>query len=211
LVATSLSDADMVLLINSPGETMMEANVQKDKNISYNLYRNITELVEFGDFVMTKLNKPVVLADIAFANGADLKLIKLLKSKKMLLNLAGYAGWNTSSNTLGTCIAQGMISLIYGNNQKHREFLALRFVEDAGYCGFTRKYVSDNYTEKMGFNWFHVDGETGEISKLVKTTLEKYISENLNYDNYKIIIEDCYMPWNRMFEVGLKVRINEST
>lgn len=209
IMATSASEADIVLLINSPGETMMEASVQKQNIIGYNVYRNLTELVEFGDYVMNKLKKPVVFADIAFANGADLKLIRLLKAKKMLFKLGGYAGWNTSSNTLGTCIAQGMINLIYGNNEKHREFLALRFVEDAGYCGFTRKYICDNYTLKMGYNWFIVDGERGEISKLVRKTLEEYIDKNLNYDEYKIEIEDCYMPWNRMFEVGLNVKINK--
>ena len=207
LLATSISEADMVLLVNSPGETMMEAIVQKQNSIGYDVFRNLIELIEFADYAVGKLNKPVVLADIAFANGADLKLIKLLKEKKLLFKLAGYAGWNTSSNTLGTCIAQGMISSIYGNNQKNRDFLALRFVEDAGYCASVRKEVAENHAPKMNFNWFEVDGQRGEISNIVRRLLIEFINLNLNYDEYKIEILDTYMPWRRMFEVGLEVRL----
>lgn len=207
LLATSISEADMVLLVNSPGDTMMEAVVQKQNSIGYDVLRNLIELIEFADYAVGKLNKPVVFADIAFANGADLKLIKLLKEKKLLFKLAGYAGWNTSSNTLGTCIAQGMISSIYGNNQKNRDFLALRFVEDAGYCASVRKEVSENYAAKMNFNWFEVDGQRGEISNIVRRLLTDFININLNYDDYKIEILDTYMPWRRMFEVGLEVRL----
>jgi hypothetical protein len=208
LLATSISEADMVLLVNSPGETMLEASNQKQNNLGYDVFRNIIELVEFGDYAINELQKPVVFADIAFANGADLQLVKLLKEKKLLFRLAGYAGWNTSSNTLGTCIAQGMISVIYGNNQKHKDFLALRFVEDAGYCAFVRKEITENHLAMMGYNWFKVDGKEGEISNKVRGLLVDYIKKNLNYDNYKIEIIDCYMPWCRMFEVALKVKVN---
>lgn len=208
LLASSFNEADMILLINSPGETMMEASIQRQNNLGYTVFRNIIELVEFTDYAVRKLNKPVSIADIAFANGADLKLVKLLKEKKLLFELAGYAGWNTSSNTLGTCIAQGMISSIYGNNQKNKDFLALRFVEDAGYCAYARKEVAENHTSKMGYNWFSVDGKRGEISKIVRSTLEEYIRKNLDYDNYKIELLEVYMPWERMFEVGLTAKLN---
>lgn len=210
LMASSVNEADMVLLVNSPGETMVEASVQKHRQIGYEVSRNIIELVEFGDFAVNKLNKPVVFADIAFANGADLSLIKLLRNKKLLFKLAGYAGWNTSSNTLGTCIAQGMISSIYGCNQKNKDFLALRFAEDAGYCSSVRKEVAENYAAKMGFNWFQVDGQRGEISNIVRKLLIEFNDENINYDGYKVQILDTYMPWRRMFEIGLEVRLWEN-
>lgn len=208
LIASSVSEADIVLLINSPGETMLEASVQRQNNLGYDVFRNIIELVEFGDYIINKLKKPVIFGDIAYGNGADLQLVKLLREKKLLFNLAGYAGWNTSSNTLGTCIAQGMISSIYGNNQKNKDFLALRFVEDAGYCSFVRKEVAENYASKMDCNWFKVDGKRGEISNIVKRMLIDYKNKNLEYDNYEIEILDIFMPWNRMFEVGLKVAVH---
>jgi hypothetical protein len=209
LLASCVSEADIVLLINSPGETMMEASVQNQSNLGYEVFRNLIELVEFGDYVINKLKKPVVFGDIAYANGSDLQLVKLLREKKLLFSLAGYAGWNTSSNTLGTCIAQGMISSIYGNNQKNKDFLALRFVEDAGYCSFARKEVSENHAAKMNYNWFRLDGKRGEISNIVKSMLVGYKNKNLDYDNYEIEILDTFMPWNRMFEVGLKVIVNQ--
>lgn len=207
LFATSISDADIVLLVNTPGETMIEAASQKNPLVSYNVHRNIVELTEYAEYVTRKLKKPCVVADIAFANGGDLKLIKLLKGKQLLFDLAGYAGWNTSSNTLGTCIAQGMIYLVYGKQKQHLDFLSHRYVEDAGYCGQVRKYITDNVLTKMGYNYFQVDGQRGKIAAIVKEQLEKFINEHLNDEQYRIVVEDCFMPWSRMFEVGLKTKV----
>ncbi|MGV3467299.1 MAG: DUF4127 family protein [Heyndrickxia sp.] len=207
LLASSLNDADMVLLVNTPGETMMEAVSQKKPLISYNVFRNIVELTEYADYVTRHLKKPCVVADIAFANGGDLSLIKLLNEKQLLFEIAGYAGWNTSSNTLGTCIAQGMIYLIYGKQKPHLDFLAHRYVEDGGYCGLVRKYVTDKVLPEMGFNYFQVDGQRGKISTIVREHLEKFIQEHLNDKQHDIIIHDCFMPWSRMFEVGLSTQV----
>ncbi|MGE8203789.1 DUF4127 family protein [Heyndrickxia sp. NPDC080065] len=207
LLATSVSEADIVLLVNTPGETMMEAVSQKNPLVSYNVFRNIVELTEYADYVAKILKKPCVVADIAFANGADLSLLKLLKEKGLLFELAGYAGWNTSSNTLGTCISQGMIYQIYGNRKEHKDFLSLRYVEDGGYCGYVRKLVTENMLPEMGFNYFEVDGQKGRVAKIVKEQLEKFIRDHLDDANYYVFIDECFMPWNRMFEVGLRTHV----
>jgi hypothetical protein len=103
-----------------------------------------------------------------------------------------------------------MISSIYGCNQKNKDFLALRFAEDAGYCSSVRKEVAEIYAAEMGFNWFQVDGQRGEISNIVRKFLIEFIDENINYDGYKVQILDTYMPWRRMFEVALEVRLWEN-
>ncbi|MGG4035678.1 DUF4127 family protein [Paenibacillus cisolokensis] len=207
LVASSLADADLVLCVNAPGETMMEAVAQHDANPGYHVGRNIVELVETADYAIRHLRKPCIVADVAFANGADLGLLKLLRARKLLFRLAGYAGWNTSSNSLGTCIAQGMIFAIYGDTAAHRDFLSLRFVEDAGYCAHVRHYVTNEVLPGLGFDYFKVDGQRGQVSGIVKEELYKFVQSRIDDDNYRIVIDDCYMPWGRMFEVGLKTRV----
>lgn len=209
LMVDSLKEADMVLLVNTPGETMMEAVSQKHRNVGYNVFRNIVEIAEYADYVINTVKKPCIIADVAFANGSDLELIKLLRQKKLLFKLAGYAGWNTSSNTLGTCITQGMLFSIYGDSKENRDFLALRYVEDAGYCAYTRKKVCDEYLPSMGLDYFNADGSRGKVAEIVRNELNGFIDRNLNYDNYKIEILDTYMPWRRMFEVGLNVMVRD--
>lgn len=210
LPTTSFAEADLVLCVNAPGADMMEANSQQNAHAGYQVQRNVVELVEVADYAVHRLKKPCVVADVAFANGADLGLFKLLRAKKLLFRLAGYAAWNTSSNTLGTCLAQGLIYLVYGDTAAHRDFLSLRFVEDAGYCAHVRALVSRQYLPALGCNYFAVDGPRGEVAGIVKKELGKFIEQHIDYDDYRVFIDDCYMPWSRMFEVGLNTRVEIS-
>lgn len=209
LMCPSLKDADMILCVNLPSDNMMEAVDQKDAGQNYLISRNIIELTEMADYAIHTLQKPTVIADIAFANGADLTLFKLLKNKKLLFKLAGYAGWNTSSNTLGTCIPQGMIFALKGHTDAHRDFLSLRFTEDAGYCSHVRKTVSRRDLDKMGWNTFAIDGQRGQVRDIILLELNLFIENHINYDDYRIVIDECYMPWSRMFEVGLKTHVEK--
>ncbi|MDQ1911836.1 DUF4127 family protein [Paenibacillus sp. GD4] len=206
MLVESAREADIVLLVNTPGDTMKEAVTQAAPDVGYQVMRNIIELVEYGDYARRMLGKPVAVADIAYANGADLQLVKLLRSKGLLFQLAGYAGWNTSSNTLGTVLAQGMIFSIFGDTQAHRDFLALRYTEDAGYCSYVRRKVTDQELPTLGMNYFAVDGPRGKVAAIVREELRRFAADHMNDDQGKVIIEDCWMPWSRMFEVGLRTR-----
>ncbi|OPA80536.1 hypothetical protein BVG16_07370 [Paenibacillus selenitireducens] len=207
LIAASFQEADAVLCINAPGDTMQESNSQHQPNRGYQVLRNLVELTETVDFVIHTLKKPCIVADVAFANGADLELLYLLREKNVLFELAGYAAWNTSSNTLGTCIAQGMIYQLYGNTAEHRHFLGLRMVEDAGYCASVRRAVQEEVLPSLGYTYFEVDGQRGQVACAVRSRLEQFVRDHLNDPQYKIVLEDCYLPWSRMFEVGLTIRV----
>lgn len=209
LMASSLTEADMALCINVPGDSMMEAVSQGQAHLSYQVSRNLVELVEMADDIVSRLGKPCVIADTAYANGADLELLQMLRDKKLLFKLAGYAGWNTTCNTLGTCIAQGMIYAVYGDTPQHRDFLSLRYVEDGGYCAWVRREVSDRVLPGMGLDYFGVDGQRGRVAEQVRAELNRFIESRLldEEDEYEIVIDDCYMPWSRMFEVGLKTHV----
>ncbi|MFD2615374.1 DUF4127 family protein [Paenibacillus gansuensis] len=206
IVASSAAEADLVLLVNSPGGKMEEASQQSQVSLEYGTRRNVIELSEFGEYVLRNLGKPCAVADVAYANGADLKLLRLLRQKNMLFELAGYAGWNTSSNTIGTVLAQSMAYLLYGASRSHFDFLALRLVEDAGYCSSVRGKLSGGPIQQLGWNYFEADGVRGKVSGLVREELESFVSECIEDGRHKVLIQDCWLPWNRMFEVGLKVQ-----
>jgi len=205
-VASSAEEADMILLVNAPGGDMTESNNQHIPSFSYQVLRNTVELVEYGSFAMKRYGKPVAVGDVAYANGGDLQLLKLLRNKGILFDVAGYAGWNTSSNTLGTVIAQMMIYAIYGKTQSHLDFLALRYAEDFGYCATVRRQVAEGPVKEMGLSYFGVDGQRGEISSIVKERLQKFVQDHVDTPNVKVEIEDVYMPWSRMFEAGITAK-----
>ncbi len=210
LICDSLTDADMVLMVNAPAEKMLEANLQHTKGSNYTVGRNLIEFVEYIDFVINTKKLTCAVADVAFANGGDLELLDYLKQKNLLFKLSSYAGWNTSSNTLGTAITQAFICHLYGETQSHYNFLGLRYVEDAAYCAQIRKLVTERYLPDMQLNYFRTDGPSGKVAEIVKHELQKFSDSYLSDGQHKIIIKDTYMPWSRMFEVGLEVEVKIS-
>lgn len=202
-----MNSADLVLMVNSPAEKMYEAWEQNMPEANYNVNKNLIEFVEFIDYIINIKKLPCAVADVAYSNGGDIKLIQDLSQKDLLFKVASYAGWNTNSNTLGTTICQAMIYNIYGKTKTHLDFLALRYVEDTAYCSHVRKLVTDNYLPKKDLNYFKTDGQRGEVSNIVKKELTKFSKENFIDKSYEIEILDCFMPWDRMFEVGLDVKV----
>jgi hypothetical protein len=198
----SYRDADCVLCFTANSRGMSEAKYQAKHTVEYDCFRNLPELIDFiKDAVQD--GKPVILADNAYANGGDLQLLKCLQSEGLLDKLAAYAGWNTNANTLGTALAQGLLYLLEGGTASHYNFLALRYLEDLGYCSKVRFAVTANELEKRGFNYFWVQDRRGEIAAIVKAQLEKFLHEELPSLEGQIAIKDVYMPWRRMFEVGI--------
>lgn len=53
----------------------------------------------------TPPDKPYAIADVRYANGADNDFVEQLLQQIDLKNFYGYAGWNTSANTIGSLLA----------------------------------------------------------------------------------------------------------
>lgn len=206
MIVSSLKDSDLVLLVNVPASHMRETNHQHIASLEYDAFRNLIEYVEQANYAI-ELGKKVIIADVAYANGGDLNLLKLLRQKDLLMKISAYAGWNTSSNTLGTCIPQGMFDYLYPNRKENLDFLGLRYVEDFGYCSVVRSKVSK--TLSLPNHYFLLDGKKGNVVNQIKEELQTFINDQLN-GRYTITINDVYSPWNRMFETGLDVTVNEN-
>lgn len=199
------SDADFIVALSAPGANMQEAAVQPVEDEDYTVWRTLPEFV-FAIEQYIKRNIPVTIGDNAYANGGEAELVAMLNRKGLLFKLAGYAGWNTSSNTIGTAIAQGVRYLYCGDDLTHKEFLILRYIEDVGYCSCVRKKVTDNRLPALNMNYFDVKEKQGIVSNIVKEELLLFTQTALNSISKHVEIKRVYMPWRRMFEVGLNVK-----
>ena len=202
--ATSYADADVVLCLTANSQSMAEAKYQSARSVAYDSFRNLPELFAFMKDALND-GKSVALADNAYANGGDLKLISMLDGEGLLSRLAAYAGWNTNANTIGTALAQGFVYFVNGATQSHYDFLALRYLEDCGYCSCVRFSVSERLS-RYGYNYFWVEEQRGKAALLVEEQLNEFLKKSLPSIADEVKITDVYLPWRRMFEVGIEAR-----
>lgn len=203
----SYEHADFSLLITAPSDHMESAADQPSWRPEYYAERNLAELI---DFIKERKKEGglVSVADNAYANGGDLEVIRLLDKNGLLFAVDGYAGWNTSANTLGTAIAEAVDTLYSGKDERHIRFMAERYVEDAGYCAVVRKRVTETLAES-GMNYFDVKERNGVVSRTVKSQLEDFVRQELGSIASALCVRKVSMPWRRMFEVDVDVEVDK--
>ncbi len=202
-IVSSLSESDIVLFVNASGTKMASSSqIQAKRDEGLRTVRNLVDFVELMEEVITIENK--VVADVATLNGSDHELMQLLKQKNLLLKLGAYAGWNTSSNTLGTTIPHAIQTWARGVSQQHYNFLVSRYVEDYGYMALVRGLVNSQLKE-FGMNYFDVSHDLNKIESMVHQELKSFVHTYLEPIEKHIQIKNVWMPWKRMFEVGVDV------
>lgn len=112
-------DADIILLVNNfkdeQGELVMGVEVEGFQD-------------EF-----TLPEKPFIVADILNANGSDNAFVdKFLKNDIDCRNFLGYAGWNTTGNTLGSALCCGIVKYLAqkSDEKAFKKVQAVRFLDD---------------------------------------------------------------------------------
>lgn len=200
----SLDRGDFILAVNAPASDMREANEQFGKVCAaYSVNRSLCEFVDRIEYE-TGRGSAVAVADVAYGNGGDVTLAAMLDRAGVAGKIAAYAGWNTSGNTLGTCISAAVFSVLFGRGTVD-EFIALRFFEDVGFCSHARWAVAAKLSA-MGLDYYDLKDKNTAISAEVARETAEFTKKIMPgfADGYEII--DCAMPWNRMFETRLVVR-----
>ena len=174
-IVSSKKEADITLIINNFKEKQGEIVMGWE-----------TEPYKWG-FVHPKM--PYAVADVRFANGADNNFVQEIL--KYPIPEYGYAGWNTSANTMGSLVAG--IKLKWHaikhncyNELAFEKLQAIRFLDDWAYQANVRKEID----------------ETCDIKNLMLAYEEKVTSML----GVKFNIDYTY-PWNRKFEI--EIHINE--
>lgn len=200
----SLPEADIVLAVNM-GSGMWHT-WQGQYVMAYDVERNIAELVCFVQYALSQ-GKYVAVGDVATCNGSDEELLRLLQSQNLLLKIHAYAGWNTSSNTLGTCLCQSVLYMIGKDEVKNIGFLLHRYYEDMGYMGYARKYVTENILPSLGLVGTKADGKCGKVAQSVEQVLTEYMQKNWPQLAERVFEVKISMPWRRMFEAEVKLTL----
>lgn len=204
----SYEQADFILVVTAPAAPMQEAVEQLSSQGRNYEERNLPELIEFIK-ARIRENQIVTIADNAYANGGDIMFIHLLDKNDLLMRVGGYAGWNTSANTIGTAIAEAVELLYNGPRAQHRDFLVERYLEDGGYCGMVRSRVTGQLPPDM--NYFDVQEVDGPVSRMVQDALTDYAGTNLASIADAVTITRVQMPWRRMFEIDLEASYRDAS
>jgi hypothetical protein len=204
VVVSSYEEADLILVALMGATRMFPTVFHNQRDID--VLTNLIETFEFINYVLDK--KPVIIADLFFLNAGSIEVLDFIKENGLLKKLAAYAGWNTSSNTLGTCIAQGIRYWLQGFDDSHLAFLIKRYIEDIGYCNIVRTSVTKQL-EKHGMNYFNVLETKGLAASLVEKELSDFITRHLCELENDFLIENVNLPWKRMFEVDFDIKIRK--
>ena len=206
LVATSLDDADAVLLVNAPADLMLSSLSNNKEGRGMIANRNIVEAIEFVEYAWKHMRKPIVIADVTYGNGSTIEIYNYIKLKNMIFDLAGYAGWNTASNSIGSAIAQGVSYLNYGKTLEHMNFLILRYIEDIAYGGYIRQYIRDNVLKNYpNCSIYDIKPNKAELTIIILHELNKFITERMSDIKQNWLLKEVWLPWNRLYEVGIKI------
>lgn len=167
-------EADIILIVNNfiekQGELVMGWSTQPYQ----------------GQFIPP--NKPYAIADVRYANGADNAFVEKILPK-LDDNFYGYAGWNTSANTLGTILATIKVKFGGGkyNDEAFKKLQMIRLLDDWAYQANIR-----------------INGQTRDIKDLMKP-FEERLTLTPALSLGEGVSVNCTYPWNRSFEVEISL------
>jgi Protein of unknown function (DUF4127) len=107
VIADSFEAADFVLGVNAP--TLKQSHREPDFEVVDTAARHLWMFIETLERDATR--KPVVIADVAYANGAESRFTRLMLERLDVTKLYGYGAWNTAGNALGGAIGNGVCAI----------------------------------------------------------------------------------------------------
>lgn len=151
----------------------------------------------------------VAVADCAYPNGADPTLVAELSEALPLTSLAGYAGWNTAGNTMGSVIAQ---AAVYAAARRagtldpaaQQALLLHRLVEDRAYMAGVRGAALSHFTDQSRHSTLP-DALVAPVRDWIAERLVDAPAMFAGFEHWRIAPESVRLPWQRTFEVDFDV------
>ena len=194
----SEDEADVVLFVNlndtKTYDVYLKPERQSDESYIPAFVSRISDTLASG--------KGAAVADVAYCNSGDLAFALELERQIGYERLWGYAGWNTSSNTIGTVMCQAVLRYLYGDTPTHRRFTAYRFIDDVVYSADVRARLRADGYDKGGAEL----GVRGEASELIEGLINERTQALFPRIAERYVATDCYLPWQRLFEIGIRIK-----
>jgi hypothetical protein len=174
----------------------------------------------------------VALVDLTEDFQSSEALLPILVAQNVAIpKLIAYAGWNTTSNSIGTAVTQACIFTkavtketnlpeTMASYKDNLEFLTARFLDDLYYQKEINPYINRqleaSHIDPYNLGSYY-DQTNDKIKKMMSSRgrylLRKGLSKNsitihTNQGEKKILITDLkietYLPWQRTFEIWIK-------
>jgi hypothetical protein len=191
--------ADLILAVNAP------AIKQSHREPNFEIVDTASRhLPEFLDRIIDdlELGKPVTVADVAYANGAESRFVKMLLERTDVTKLAGFGAWNTAGNALGSAIAAGVIALHARDTVVQAETVFSRLVDDWLYQTIVRSQVREKLKNPNPFELGDLkpiaEAEiTARITPLVQDLFDKHFAPHL--PGIRLEWGQPSLAWSRLF------------
>lgn len=194
-LVANVASADVVLALHTPYTEIMEEALTQKSSPSHQ-YRNNT----FINTLSAYTHKAIIIADIAYTNGGDTDLITALDQTGLLSNCAGYAAWNTTGNTLGTCLAAAYFSSNTPYLSLLKTFMAERILSDWAYQAHVRWEIEKKVLPTIGASYSNFNGKDKFIMEAVREAVCLFVSQNLKKTLLDVDISSLQVssPFQRM-------------
>lgn len=200
-------DPDLLLAVNPPDPAGGDWAIAPPESGSDGERQD--RMTAFADEVSRSVSRglPVVVADVAYANGGDPLLIRMLGERGTLTGLAAYAGWNTAGNTVGTALAQGCVALL-ADREREREanerFLLHRLLEDWGYGAVVRGELRRRLLAATG-RPEPTEEALPEAAAYVEGRLGELLAGLPGFGGWRVRAGSVVFPWRRTFECDFEL------
>ncbi|MCA9837146.1 MAG: DUF4127 family protein [Trueperaceae bacterium] len=202
----SYEQADFILAVNTPGNK--QAHSQPDFASVDTAERHLPAFIDFIEEQLA-LKKPVSIADIAYPNGAEKRFMGLLE-KLDLSKLAGYSGWNTAGNSLGTAIAMAALYPLVTDPNAWTQLLFERLIDDYLYQALVRPAVDEALG---GANPFDLGNDLEHAEALIGQKLEPLAralwQKHFDYLPYELDWRAPRLAWPRLFTLEPDFELKE--
>ncbi|MBC7807145.1 MAG: DUF4127 family protein [Akkermansiaceae bacterium] len=210
-VADSPDNADIILGVLPPSPRRTEwkasfaASERSEREAPYRTFLDTLAAKQYAGV-------PVAVGDITYPNGSDPLFIELLFAPDCPLkpaDLAAYGAWNTAGNTLGTTVAQAILST-FTDDVPEREaaqsrFLTHRFLEDWAYQAVVRHTTRDAIQTRTGRRDPAYDSDDEQT--FARQTIQAGLTEKLRKlqavgvgTGLSLVPDSVRLPWRRTFE-----------
>jgi hypothetical protein len=197
-LAESADDADIWLFVHTPAKRQgdhcerTQAWVQPDQ---------IEQAMALLSDALSA-GKPLAIADVAYANGADPQLAqRLVFGFSDLRGLYGYAAWNTPGNAIGTATSMAVVRWTAEREERFRpldfhRLLFIRFADDWLYQADIRHRIRAERNQSIHAT--HPEDEH-YLNALMSDSLAM-LKQRFGLDSQPV---SCRFPCQRTFEVEI--------